>query len=333
MSDTIVLDEEKVRPFSLLRFLVVNTLNFAFLIAVFWVMSTLMASLLGVPNRFWEAQFNAKWWMYLVVVVDVKFGGTSLLEYLFHRYVLHMYVIPLPFFYALYKAHHLIHHLLTAIKKKRTKGGKEISFLVENEYPITKPEQHEASFFPWYALLAFALPMTVVFTFLQWLIPAFPWFFGGYFTLFFALTLYEGYHAIEHWSFERWAPKFDHPRWGWAWIKAYGFHLRHHAVVFCNMAISGFFLLPIWDWIFGTYVAIKSLYFTNDEWRREDFAPPKPRWPISWLDEVAKKIEQRNFARMARKARKKRDELAQLEQERIQEAQVGVELSQTPIEV
>ena len=175
--------------------------------------------------------------------------------------------------------------------------------MVENEYPITAPEQHEASFFPWYALPVFALVMTFIFVPLQLLIPTFPWFFGGYFTLFLALTLYEGYHAIEHWPFERWAPRFDHPRWGWAWIKAYGFHLRHHAVLMCNMAISGFFLLPIWDWIFGTYVAMTSLYFTGGEWKSEDFAPPKPRWPLSLMIRWAKKIEQRNFARMARKRR------------------------------
>ncbi|MBI3589292.1 MAG: hypothetical protein HY093_02665 [Candidatus Liptonbacteria bacterium] len=295
------LDEEKVRPFSLPRFLVINTLNFAFLIALFWAVSTLVASWLGVPNRFWEAQSASVWWKYLIVIGVVKLTMTSLVEYLFHIFVLHIFVVP--FLYPLYLAHHLIHHLITAIKKKRTEKGKVISFLVENEYPITKPEQHEASFFPWYAMLVFALPVTVYLVLLQWMMPTFPWFFGGYFTLFLGLTLYEGYHSIEHWSFERWSPRFDHPRWGRFWEKVYGFHLRHHAVPMCNMAISGFFLLPIWDWIFGTYVRMTSLYSTNGEWRSEDFTRPNPRWPLSLLIRWAKKIEHRNFARMARKKR------------------------------
>jgi len=297
--------EKRVRPFSLPLFLLINTFNFAFLTALFWVVSTLAANWLEVPNQFWEAQLNAKWWMFALVVISVK-PMTGLLEYLYHIFVLHIYVIPSPFFYKQYEAHHLIHHQLTAIKKKRTKKGQEIPFLIENEYPITKPEQHEASFFPWYALLVFALAMTVIFAFLQWLLPTLPWFFAGYFTLFLALTLYEGYHAIEHWPFERWSPRFDHPRWGGFWKNRYGFHLRHHAVPMCNMAISGVFLTRFWDWVGGTCVAMTSLYFTNDEWRSEDFNRPNPRWPLSLIIRWARRIEQRNFARMARKKREER---------------------------
>ena len=37
-------------------------------------------------------------------------------------------------------------------------------------------------------------------------------------------------------------------------------HLRHHADIRCNEGISGVFGIPIYDFIFGTYVDPSTLY-------------------------------------------------------------------------
>ena len=287
------LEEKKVEAFSLSRFLVINTFNFAFLTALFWAVSTLAANWMGISNRFWAAQFTADWRQYAAAFLVLHLL-TCFVEYFFHRYVLHKHVIP--FLHTQYRAHHLIHHPSTRIGKKRKRGGGEVLFLIEieNDYPITRPEQNEAAFFPGYSMLVFALALAPVLALLQWLFPTFPWFLMGNVTLFFSLTLYEVFHSIEHWPFESWVRLIEHPRWGKFWTKVYGFHLRHHAVIDCNEAISGFFLLPIADWFFGTYVPTKTLYASGEEWSEKHFTHPTPRWPIPWFDRWAKEMELRN---------------------------------------
>src|SRR5581483_1894077 len=117
-------------------------------------------------------------------------------EYFFHRYVLHKPVVP---FLSRFYRQHTKHHSLTRIAKRRTPEGREVPF-VENIYPVVEPEQGEASFFPWYSLAIFSLVVTPLLILGQWLAPSFPWFFSGYGALAFSLTLYEVFHAIEHWS-------------------------------------------------------------------------------------------------------------------------------------
>jgi hemolysin III len=194
--------------------------------------------------------------------------------------VLHKPVVPLL---SRFYRQHTLHHSLTRIGKRYTAAGRAVPF-VENVYPVTTPEQGEASFFPWYTLAIFAGIFTPVLALLQWLVPSIPWFFGGFGALAFALALYEIFHAIEHWAFERWAPLIEHPRFGWFWRKVYSFHLRHHAVIDCNEAISGFFTLPVFDWVFGTFLLPKSLYVDGSEWNPAEFTSPRPVALIRWCD-------------------------------------------------
>ncbi len=150
-----------------------------------------------------------------------------------------------------------------------------------------EPEQGEASFFPWYSLAVFAAVLTPLLALLHWLFPSFPWFFGGFAALAVSLTLYEVLHAINHWPFEKWEPLITHRVWGRFWQPVYAFHLRHHAVTDCNESISGFFGLPIADWVFRTCIIPRTIYADGEEWSADKFRPPHPRWMIRKLDVIA----------------------------------------------
>lgn len=234
---------------------------------------------LAAPDAVWHTQVSAPWWAFMAVFL-LGHLLTCFVEYGFHRYVLHKPVVP---FLSRFYKQHTLHHSLTRIGRRFTSAGREVPF-VENIYPVTEPEQGEASFFPWYTLAIFAAILTPLLAVMQWLAPSFPWFFGGYAAVAFALALYEIFHAIEHWAFERWAPLIEHKQFGWFWRGVYSFHLRHHAVIDCNEAISGFFTLPVFDWVFGTFILPKSLYVDGSEWQPSEFTSPRPVALIRWCD-------------------------------------------------
>jgi hemolysin III len=239
----------------------------------------------------WADQFLAPVWK-----LGAAFAALSMfncfLEYIFHRYVLHQpAILGLRYFYR----QHTRHHALTRIGQKPGRGGRGIVF-IENKYPIITPEQHEASFFPWYSMTIFAGILTPLLALLQWQLPTFPWFFAGFGALAASLLLYEILHAIDHWPFEKWSPLIEDPRWGRFWRPVYGFHLRHHAVIDCNESISGFFGLPLADWAFGTCVIPNTVYADGEEWDPEKFRRPRPVWLIRRLDALAERTVQRRRA-------------------------------------
>jgi hemolysin III len=263
--------------FSLPVFLTVVTVSFAAAIGLVWLLS---------PHSVWLAQVAGPFWKLLTAFLALSLFN-CFMEYFFHRYVLHKPVLPfLSYFYR----QHTHHHSLTRITRRRTPGGMEVNFVentVENHYPIVKDEQKEASFFPWYTFAIFSAILTPMFALLQWVLPSFPWFMAGYASLAASLMLYEIFHAIEHWSFEKWGPLIDSPVWGGFWRKVYSFHLRHHAVIDCNEAISGFFTLPVADWVFGTCI-IPGILYKHGEQNAADkeFLSPHPIAPIRWLDSL-----------------------------------------------
>lgn len=241
-----------------------------------------------LPRSVWNTQWQAPFWKLVVVFVSMKMFN-CFLEYVFHRYVLHK---PVAAFLSYFYKSHTKHHSLTRIGKRRTPSGKEIPYVfeIENSYPITKPEQAEASFFPWYSLVVFSVVISPLLVLLQWVFPTYPWFVGGNLALLASLVLYEFVHAFEHWPNEWWDAKIEHPKWGSFWRKVYSFHLRHHAVIDCNEAISGFFTLPIGDWVFGTMIMPTTLYVDGGEWEEKDFVSPKPVRFIAWLDKVTQEL-------------------------------------------
>lgn len=258
-------------------------------------MLTVLASLAGLLAALrllapgvWTQQFVAPAGQWIAAFLIISLVN-CLVEYFFHRYVLHTPAVT--FLRRLYKQHTL-HHALTRIAKRQTRDGRGILF-IENKFPITEPEQGEASFFPWYSLAVFALVLTPLLALLQWLMPSFPWFIAGFAALATSVSLYEILHAINHWPFEKWSALVGHPRWGKFWQPIYGFHLRHHAVTDCNESISGFFGLPLADWAFGTCVIPQTVYAQGEEWTEVKFNSPRPRRVIRWLDTWAADVVRR----------------------------------------
>ncbi|MSU22520.1 MAG: hemolysin III family protein [Opitutus sp.] len=271
MSEPTAGSPKEPEPFSLPYFVFLMTVTLAGLGGLLKLVA---------PDAVWLAQVSASLGLFVAAFLTVMMVN-CFVEYVFHRYVLHKPVVPiLSQFYR----QHTLHHNLTRIGRRRTPGGREVPF-VENIYPITAPEQSEASFFPWYTFTIFAALATPFLALAQWLAPTFPWFFAGYLALAGSISLYEISHAIEHWSFEKWGPLIEHPRLGWFWRKVYSFHLRHHAVIDCNEAISGFFTLPVADWVFGTFILPKNLYADGAEWIPSEFTSPRPYAFIRWCDE------------------------------------------------
>jgi hemolysin III len=277
MSDRISTKPQVEEEFSLPLFLLVVSVSFAVVLGLVWLLA---------PHSVWTTQVSGPAWKLIATFLGVSLFN-CFMEFFFHRYVLHKPVLPiLSYFYR----QHTHHHSLTRITRRRTPGGMEVNF-VENFYPIIEKEQKEASFFPWYTFLIFAVCLTPFFALLQWLMPALPWFLGGYAALASSLLIYEIFHAIEHWSFEKWSPLIDHPSWGGFWRKVYSFHLRHHAVIDCNEAISGFFIMPVADWVFGTCVIPGVLYKHGQSVAEEkEFLSPRPIGIIRWLDRLTDQV-------------------------------------------
>lgn len=247
----------------------------------------LLALLRFLAPGVWTAQFLVNPWLFLPAFAAVSMV-LCFVEYFFHRYVLHMPAIP--GLSRLYRQHTL-HHALTRIGRRPGREGRTV-LCVENKFPIVEEEQGEGSFFPWYTLATFALIFAPLLALAQWVAPAFPWFLAGMAALTSSLFLYEVLHAINHWPIEKWLPLIESPTWGWFWRPAYSFHLRHHAVIECNESVSGFFGLPVADWVFGTCLIPRTIYTDGEEWRPENFTPPRPRAFIRWLDGLATGVVQ-----------------------------------------
>ena len=240
------------------------------------------AALRFLAPETWALQWQAPWWAFAVAFLAFSLLN-CFFEFFFHRYVLHRPLIP--GLGRLYRQHTL-HHALTRIARKPSRDGRGLLF-VENKFPIVEPEQGEGSFFPWYSLATFVTIYSPLFVLLHALAPGFPWFLAGLAAMTSSLILYELLHAINHWPFERWAPLIEHPRWGWFWRPVYSFHLRHHAVIDCNESVSGFFGLPVADWLFRTCVIPPTIYADGEEWTQKNFTAPRPRRLIRWLDRVS----------------------------------------------
>jgi len=252
-----------------------------FAFTVLTTLALLLGALRLLAPGVWDAQWIAGAGHALAAFLAISLFN-AFIEYFFHRYLLHR--APVPWLSRLYKQHTL-HHALTRIARRAARDGRGILF-IENKFPIVEPEQGEASFFPWYALGIFALVITPLLALLHLLLPAFPWFVSGYAALASSITLYEVLHAINHWSLERWEPLLTHRVWGAFWRPIYGFHLRHHAVIDCNESISGFFGLPVADWVFGTCVIPQTVYADGEASTPEKFASPRPRALIRWIDRL-----------------------------------------------
>jgi hemolysin III len=267
-----------------------ETERFSFPFFVFIITATLASLFLTLfvffPNILRE-EVSASITMIVAVVLGTHLCG-AFVEFFFHRYVLHAPVIPfLSYFYR----QHTHHHSRTRVTVKRSEGT------VENYYPILEEKQHEASFFPWYSLFVFSGIATPVFVLVKWSATSLPVFIGGYCGITLSMCLYEILHAIEHKALDWWRPRIDNARYGRIWRTLYGFHLMHHASIKSNESISGFFGIPLPDFIFGTYGKPHGLYKHGTVGLTIDFVAPEPVFFIRWLDHLAEKMVRRYRAR------------------------------------
>ena len=271
--------------FSVPLFAITVTLTFAGLCGLLFLLAP------GV----WRAQLAAPWWMFAAVFLGAHCAA-GVFEFFFHRYILHAPLIPfLSYFYK----QHTLHHALTRVGFQKSKKGREaMPYLVDNHYPIEHEKQFEASYFPWYTLAIFAGAGSLVFAPIQWLLPQYPVFLAGWTGITWSLCLYEIIHAIEHWPQTTWDRLVAQPTMGPFWRKAYAFHLRHHADIRCNEAISGIFGLPIPDLILGTYIDPETLYTHGRSAEPKEFVSPRPRFAIiRWLDQRAEQSIKRRRQR------------------------------------
>lgn len=194
----------------------------------------LTASMVETLRIVLPGQFGAKWFEYLGWFIGLEFLMAEF-EWFFHRYVLHR--VTWKFFAAL-KEKHGEHHALTPVPKKA------------HGYPIEYAEQIESATFPAWALPAFWGVLGMVFVPMQLVWPNQPVMFCGLTAVTASFILYEVKHAIEHLPYEQyWKARVERSR---SWKKYYCFHLIHHRFHLYNMAIGGFFGLPL-DKLMGTY--------------------------------------------------------------------------------
>jgi hemolysin III len=258
-----------------------------FIFTVIATLAILLGALALLFPELWRAQLAASALAFAFIFVGTH-AFCGLMEFFFHRYVLHAPLIgALSYFYK----QHTLHHALTRIvQRPSTVTGESLPTLVEveNRYPIVEEHQHEASFFPWYTLIVFSACLTpfLIVGHLIW--PSAPWFLAGWIGVAFSLALYELVHAVEHWPEQRWHRLIARRYTGGFWRKAYTFHLRHHADIRCNEGISGFFGVPIFDFLFGTYVDPSTLYLHGKTASPTEFVSPRPSFfLIRWLDTLA----------------------------------------------
>jgi hemolysin III len=244
-----------------------------------WIVATFL------PN-FWHRQTHASLTSWAVVIISVCLF-MCFFEWFFHRYTLHSVIwAPLKRF----NDAHTHHHALTDITLGRhlSPAGRRII----NRYPITTEEQHEDAAFPIYALVAFWALFTLPLLGAQALWPRAPVVLGGFLAIAWQLWCYECFHSIEHYSYEWWKRATEqpgHPRWSRFWQLVYGFHHMHHANIGCNEAISGFFGLPLADWVLGTYYQPEELLLHDRLATVKDFVVPKPRAVVQRLDDWARR--------------------------------------------
>ena len=235
--------------------------------------------------RLWASQFAGGWLPILFVFLGVHLF-MCFFEWAFHRYVLHAMVVrPLGMFVSAHRSH----HGLTPIKLQPASEGSDRYVL--NRYPIIDEDQHQDSAFPWWALAAWWLIFSPLLVLGQLAFPSLPVLFGGYAAITWSMFLYEVLHAIEHLPYEWWKSATEHPQFGGLWRQVYGFHHMHHANVGCNEAISGFFGLPVADWVFRTYHQPRELLLEGRVATAKDFAVPPPPALVRRLDEWARKRE------------------------------------------
>lgn len=273
-----------------------------FALTILTTLTGLLAVLRFIAPHVWTEQFLSPFWKGAVAFLLISLVN-CFAEYFFHRYVLHTPAISV--LRRLYRQHTLRHALLQTARKPCLEG-RGILF-IQDKFPILEPANGRASLFRWYTPAVFAVVLSLLFSLLEWLFPSFPWFFAGFSAVAVSVSLYGMVHTLDHWPLEKWEPLIEHSRWGRFWRWAYAFRLQHCAVPDCNESVSGFFGLPLGDWVFGTCVFPRIIYADSEEWAPDTFRSPQPRGFIRWLDVWVDGVVQRRHALAALELASKTD--------------------------
>jgi hemolysin III len=244
----------------------------------------------------WERQLGAGFGKIILVILATHLV-LCFFEFFFHRYVLHSVTLS---FLAVFAKKHRHHHGLTHVVEVHSPDTGEVT--VRNKYPIVEPEQHESAAFPIYALVSFWAVFSPAILLSQWLMPHVPIVVGGYLGVAWSYFLYETWHAIEHLSYEEvWGP-LTKGRLGKFFRPIYGFHLMHHYNPKSNEAISGFFGLPLADWLLGTFRIPKVLPLHGEAPDPSLSKPVKPMFLVRWMDTLSDSCERKYQKKRGKKA-------------------------------
>lgn len=252
---------------------------------------------LAVP-RIWTREVAAGPLAFLLTFLGMLLFN-CFAEWFIHRYFLHSKIVGGVQSWANGHRHH---HDLTSIKLRQAEVGK--GYIVLCDYSIVRDEQFEDSAFPAYAVTGFWILFTPLLIGVKLLFPGLPVLLAGYSAILWSATTYEVFHAIEHLPYAWWKGATEHERFGGFWCKVYGFHHFHHANINANEAISGFFGLPIADWVFRTYHQPPELLLHDYIATAKDVLKVPPPLPfIGRLDKWAHKREVKISARSKRAPR------------------------------
>ncbi len=246
------------------------------LLAVVFVLGQLLALFIGLkillPNV-WTRQIEAGWPLILGLFLSISVS-TCFVEWFVHRDILHKVIVS--YFRDICRRHER-HHGLTLINLKRSETAGMAKIV--SRYPIVKFEQNESVSFPDYMLVLFFVFYSVPLGLLQCLFPSMPFLLAGYTAVACSYGLYEVFHPLEHKSDEWWEARIKNPiarmlQYYLAPIRR--FHEYHHLNTNYNMAIVGFFGIPLADMVFGTY---KTLAYSLDDGSLMSFDELRPSQP------------------------------------------------------
>lgn len=265
------------KKFSIPRFLLSVGFQYSMLVLIFCTLCP----------KLWATQLRAGPWALFAVLIAMQVAN-CFFEWFFHRYVLHRVVIK---HLAGLTASHRQHHTLTPIKL--VPSSESTGRIILNRYPILEEEQFASAAFPRYALVIFWLLFSPLLIGAQVLFPRAPILLGGYSSVTLSMVSYEVFHAVEHFSYDWWKGATEHPKFGWLWRRVYGFHHFHHANIGANEAIGGCFIMPLADWVMGTYHQPPDLLLDGRIATAKQFAVHPPRRFVIALDRWAKHRESR----------------------------------------
>jgi len=238
----------------------------------------------------------------LAILITFLFVSISFcfLEWFVHRGILHAVISS--WMVNLYHRHGR-HHGLTIIAAAPAGA---IRRKIISKYFIVENKQWESVSFADYTLLAFFAFYTLPLGLLQFVFGHAPFLIAGYSAITVAYVLYEVFHQLEHRPDDWWLARKNNPV-SMLFKRPVEFlkhiHEYHHLNPYCNMAIAGFFGIPLADICFKTlYVPPCSL--TDKSFvRAEDLRPPEPLGWVSKFDRWAKTREKRLLMELSEKQR------------------------------